>query len=557
MYKKQNSNSKIFKSGKSKSSLLTELKEDFRNLRNRYSLIQNVSLLAMLFLIIFMWQCKKDDFKGETKGVCPEVTVTDPVNGALSVVTSKKITTTFNEKMDSSTINSATFIVKQGTALVGGTVTYSGTTATFIPANLLVANTVYICTITTGALDLDGNALPANHIWSFNTGVTPTVIATDPANGSVNVALNKIITATFSTPMDPLSITSGTMIIKQGTTVIPGAITYLGATATFIPSANLTPNTVYTGIITTGAKDVGGNALASNFIWSFATSIAQYTITLSSNPLLGGTTSGGGAFNTGSSVTAMASPATGYTFTNWTEGVVIASTNMNYTFLVAGNRTLVANFAAQPTGPAMVDLGCASDFIILAGSTVSNTGNTIITGDIGLSPGSSMTGFPPGIIIGSLSVSNPTSANGKICLTSAFNDAAGRSLDVIVVADGELGGKTLAPGLYKSAPGSFGITNSDLTLNAQGNANAVWIFQMPSSTLTVGNGRKVILSGGAQAKNIFWQVGSSATIGTTAAMKGNILADQSITMQTGATLEGRVLARIGAVTLDFNMITKP
>jgi len=120
-----------------------------------------------------------------------------------------------------------------------------------------------------------------------------------------------------------------------------------------------------------------------------------------------------------------------------------------------------------------------------------------------------------------------------------------------------LGGLTLAPGLYKSGPGSFDITGSDLILDAQGDINAVWIFQMPSSTLTVGNGIKVTLIGGAQPGNIYWIVGTSATIGTTAEMKGNILADQSITLETGAILHGRALTRIAAVTLDANLITKP
>jgi hypothetical protein len=111
------------------------------------------------------------------------------------------------------------------------------------------------------------------------------------------------------------------------------------------------------------------------------------------------------------------------------------------------------------------------------------------------------------------------------------------------VASGELGGLTLAPGLYRSGISSFAITSVDLTLDAGGDANAVWIFQMPSSTLTVGNARKVIPAGGAKASNIFWAVGSSATIGTTAAFKGNILAQIAITLSTGATLEGRALTQ--------------
>jgi len=139
-------------------------------------------------------------------------------------------------------------------------------------------------------------------------------------------------------------------------------------------------------------------------------------------------------------------------------------------------------------------------------------------------------------------------------LATAYNDAAGRSTDVIPVS-GNLGGQTLVPGLYKSMS-TLEISSGDLTLDAQDDANAVWIFQI-GSTLTTASGCKVILAGGAQAKNIFWQVGSSATLGTASVFKGNIMAQVSITLTTGATLDGRALARTGAVTLGANTITKP
>ena len=164
-----------------------------------------------------------------------------------------------------------------------------------------------------------------------------------------------------------------------------------------------------------------------------------------------------------------------------------------------------------------------------------------------------MTGFPPGVITGGVQhVSDPTAANAKLCLTAAYNDAAGRSLAPISVS-GNIGGQTLAPGLYKSTS-TLAISSGDLTL--AGPADAVWIFQM-ASTLTTTAGRQVILSGGAQANNIFWQVGTSATLGTNSAFQGNILADQSITLATGASLNGRALTRIGAVSLDSNNVTKP
>jgi hypothetical protein len=146
-----------------------------------------------------------------------------------------------------------------------------------------------------------------------------------------------------------------------------------------------------------------------------------------------------------------------------------------------------------------------------------------------------------------------TAAKGD--LTTAYNDAAGRTATDMVHLSGNIGGLTLTPGLYKSNT-SLEISSGDLTINAQGNANAVFIFQI-GTTLITSPGRKIILSGGANAANIFWQVGSSATLGTTSVFKGTIMADQSITLNTGATIEGRMFARVAAVTLAGNTIVKP
>ena len=201
-----------------------------------------------------------------------------------------------------------------------------------------------------------------------------------------------------------------------------------------------------------------------------------------------------------------------------------------------------------------VNLRSAALFAILGGSTVTNTGATIVTGNLGVSPGTALTGFLPGKVVGTEHLGDPTAATAEADLTVAYNDAAGRTLCPVSVA-GNLGGLTLAPGLYKSTS-SLAISSGDLTLDAKGNANAVFIFQM-ASTLTTTSGRHVILKGGARAANVFWQVGSSATLGTTSVFKGTIMADQAITLNTGATLDGRALARIAAVALDTNAVTLP
>jgi hypothetical protein len=202
----------------------------------------------------------------------------------------------------------------------------------------------------------------------------------------------------------------------------------------------------------------------------------------------------------------------------------------------------------QPTVP----LTGASTFGVLAGSGVTSTGATVITGDLGLSPGSSVGGFPPGVLNGTLRINDAIANQAKLDLTAAYNDAAGRSCTDMVTLSGNLGGLTLTPGLYKSTS-SLSISSGDLTFDALGNSNAVFIIQI-ASTLTTTSGRKVILAGGAQSSNIFWQVGSSATFGTTSEFKGNIMAMQSITFNTGATLDGRAMARNGAVVMEGNTI---
>src|ERR1051325_9332613 len=198
---------------------------------------------------------------------------------------------------------------------------------------------------------------------------------------------------------------------------------------------------------------------------------------------------------------------------------------------------------------APVPLGSATTFGVLAGSTVTSTGDTTVNGDLGVSPGTAVTGSMR--VTGLIHAGDPAAAQAQGDLTTAYNDAAGRTVGAITVA-GNLGGLTLAPGLYKSTS-SLEISSGDLTLDAQGDPNAVWIFQMASTFITT-VGRQVILSGGAKAANIYWQVGSSATVGTISVVKGNILALASITLNTGATLEGRALARTGAVTLDSNTV---
>ncbi|HET7082973.1 MAG TPA: ice-binding family protein [Candidatus Limnocylindria bacterium] len=201
--------------------------------------------------------------------------------------------------------------------------------------------------------------------------------------------------------------------------------------------------------------------------------------------------------------------------------------------------------------PTSVGLGTAKSFAVLAGETITNTGPTKITGDIGLHPGSAVTGFSSVTYVGALHLADGVALQAKNALVTAYNDAAGRT-PVTTIAT-ELGGQVLKAGVYDSAAGTFGVTGT-LTLDAEGDSQAVFIFQM-ASTLITAPASSVALINGASACNVFWQVGSSATLETTTSFKGTIMALTSIALKTGATLQGRALARNGAVTLDTNVIT--
>jgi len=203
---------------------------------------------------------------------------------------------------------------------------------------------------------------------------------------------------------------------------------------------------------------------------------------------------------------------------------------------------------------AQVPLGTAQNFATLAGSTITNTGPTVVNGNVGVSPGSSVTGFPPGIVNGgSIHAADAVAAQAQSDLTTAYNTAAGLPCGTDLSGQ-NLGGLTLTPGVY-CFTSSAALTGT-LTVNFQGNPNAFFLFKI-GSTLTTASASSVLLTNtsGTCAPNVFWQVGSSATLGTGSSFVGNILALTSITMTTGGTMNGRALARNGAVTLDTNTLT--
>jgi hypothetical protein len=337
-----------------------------------------------------------------------------------------------------------------------------------------------------------------------NPLTAPTVVSVTPTNGFTLVCPNiAVISATFSKQMNPATINTSTFTLTGPGGAVTGTVSLdsTGLVATFTPpAASLTPNTTFTATITTGAADTFGNHLATNSVVTF-------------------TTSG----------TCAALP--------------------------------------PPAG-----LGAACTFGILAATPdVSNVigvtppGPTHVTGDVGIWPAKSVTGFPPGTMTGNgglphLGDAVAMTAQGD--LTTAYNNAlnagGGPSVGTAILAD--IGGETKPPGIY-IAPTTLGITG-DLTLDGSTNPNGVWIFKVPSALTTAAGSlpspaSRVLLIGGAQAHNVFWVVGSSATLGTFSLMQGTIMAQASITLNTGATLNGRALARTGAIALDNNPVNVP
>ena len=592
-----------------------------------------------------------------TTGTIPSVTSTNPANGALNVPINQKITATFSEAMNSTTIMAAgtfTLAVTAGGAAVAGTVTYvaATNTATFAPAANLAPSTQYTATITTAAQSAAaGNGLAANYVWSFTTGLTadttpPTVISTIPASGAITVPTNQTISATFSKVMDSATITaSGTFTLAVagvGGAAVTGTVSYAGTTATFTPSSALTPSTQFTATITTAAQDLSGNALAANYVWSFTTGTGpdttSPTITLTSpasgamNVLLNAAVSAtfskpmnpvtitapgtftlavagvGGAAVAGNvtydSVNQIASftPSANLTAsTQYTATITTAATDLAENTLASGAAPNPWTFMTGTTiGVIGPNLGTASTFGSIGGSAgITNQGiKTVINGDIGTTGASTLvTGFHdagPGCIYTETPL-NVGMVNGTIytappppsgtcpegtattfsIATQALSDANAAFINLSPASRpggtdpgaGQLGGiAPLAPGTYKAAGGSFLITGSDLTLDGQGDSNAIWVFQM-ASTLTVGDPgtpRNVILTNGAQAKNVFWQVGSSATINAAGGgtMVGTIIASAGVTFSTAGnatitTLNGRALGLNASVTMVNTVINVP
>ena len=330
--------------------------------------------------------------------------------------------------------------------------------------------------------------------------VAPTVISHSPIDGALGVRADQSLSATFSEAMAPATLTGTSFTVAgPGATSVPGSVACSGARATFRPLAELTLDTRYQASITTEVHDLAGNALAHDVVWSFTTS------------------------------------------------------------------------AVASRGPSPVLLGLAGDYVILAKSGIDTVPTSAVTGDIGVSPidSTAITGFSLTLDASNqfatsdqvngqarasdYAVPSPSNLTTAVsAMETAYTDAAGRAIpDFTELGAGEIGGLTLAPGLYKW--GTNLSISTDVTLD--GGPNDVWILQI-AGDVTQASGTRVNLSGGALPQNIFWQTFGQAMVGTTAHFEGIVLCQTAIVLETGASVNGRLLAQT-AVTLDQNTVTQP
>lgn len=487
----------------------------------------------------------------------PTVTLTVPAAGATDVAIDTKVTATFNKDMDPTTVSGTTFtLAGPGTTVVQGLVTYdvAARTATFNPTtqtDTLLPNTKYTATVTTGAKDTTGIALASNFVWVFttvaNTG-SPTVTAVNPIDPSSTACLKKVINATFSRSMDPATINSspaGTLLtftIKTttGGINVPGTVVYDVPTkvASFTATSDLAVGN-YTATITTAAKDLAGIALAADKAWTFtATGVACATPPVSPNIL--GTVSTYGTF-----------------------GGTAGMTNKGIQTLITGSGGNTADIGTIATDTSAVT--GFQDSALDVYTVVPGVNQGIVTGKIFTCTTSTTGPTNPTNGVNAASCAKATQA--RLDAQTAYLALAGMPVTGLA-APANLANQTLAPGVYKAPSGSFLIEGGDLTLDAQGDANAVFVFQM-ATTLTVGGPgaaapQSVKLINGALAKNVFWQVGSAAIInaGGGGAMVGTIISQAGAAFSTAGnvnpvTLNGRALSLGASVTLVNTVIKVP
>jgi hypothetical protein len=468
----------------------------------------------------------------------PAVTFNTPADGAAGVAINGKVTATFSEAISAATLTTASFTLINTTLAtpVPGSVSYASAarTVTFIPTAALAANSLFTATLTTAVTDLAGNALAGNaavapgagnHVWTFTTGstsdlVAPTVISIAPADASTGICLTRSVTAGFSEAVDPSTVTPATFTVTDNGVAVPGNVSYDAANrlASFVPTAAAgfgaskpLVATVKSGA--TGVIDLAGNPLAADRSWTFNTGVSACAAGVNLRSVAAFGAFGGAAGVTNQGIN---------TVVGGNLGSTAACT------LITGFHDGVDTYTQTP-----LNIGAVNGSVYCAPPA----------------PGTTTT----------LAIATQARADAQ----TAYNDLAALPPGSDPGA-GQLGGLVLSAGTYTSAGGTFAVTAGDLTLDAQGDSNAVFVFQS-ASALTVGQlatPRRVLLINGAQARNVFWQVGSAARIEDGSSMVGTIIAPAGVTISTAGqtaqtTLVGRAIGLTASVTLVNTTVTAP
>jgi len=473
--------------------------------------------------------------------ILPVVLATSPLINATGVLLDKAVNAIFSVPMDPATMTATTFTLFAGTNQVLGTVSSVGAITTFTPTNLLSPNTVYTAKITTAAKNMDASSIAKDTTWTFTTVNVYSLNITSP-NGTVTKSPNA---STYN---------SGTTVQLTATPLAGYTFSSWSGDASGITN----PLTVTVN----GNKNITANFTSNANNFTLNVTAINGSVSRNPNQL---------TYLNGTNVVLTPASNPGYSFTSWSGD---ATGNANpLTVTMNGNKNVSANFTAAPSqGPGFVDLKTSGDFSILSKTGISTIGVTSITGNIGVSPASAtaITGFSL-IMDATNQFSTSLYVSGKVYasdytlappskMTTAISDmqtafvtAMGMTTTVIVdKGAGDISGMTLVAGLYKWSSGLL-ITNAGVTLS--GGPNDTWVFQIAQG-LTVNNTAIIHLTGGAQAKNIFWITASDAVIGSNVDFSGNILSQTLISLNTGAKVTGRLLAQ-SAVTLNTSTVVLP